>query len=76
MHCVAAAEVAFGRTRRRGAAIAARRAHADPGPADLADFIQSYRAFHRVSIEAPWLEVDTTGDYRPGLAEIVAFINE
>lgn len=76
VHCVAPAEEAFGRIQRRGAANPSRRAHADPGPAGLADFIQRYRAFDRVSVEAPWLEVDTAGAYRPGLAEIVAFINE
>jgi hypothetical protein len=31
--------------------------------------------FDRVSIEAPSIEVDTADGYRPGLDEIVAFVN-
>jgi len=26
-------------------------------------------------VDAPWIEVDTTDGYRPGLTEIVAFID-
>jgi hypothetical protein len=26
-----------------------------------------------VAVQAPWIEVDTTAGYRPGLSEIVAF---
>jgi hypothetical protein len=34
-----------------------------------------HAAFDRVSIDDPFLEVDTTDGYRPALAEIVAFVN-
>jgi hypothetical protein len=30
----------------------------------------------QVSVDAPWIEVDTTDGYRPGLRKIVAFIND
>ena len=34
-----------------------------------------HNAFDRVSVDAPWIEVDTTDGYRPALSEIVAFVN-
>jgi hypothetical protein len=33
-------------------------------------------AFDRVSVDAPWIEVDTTDGYAPGLSEIVAFVDD
>jgi hypothetical protein len=54
-----------------------RRAHADPGPGHgLADFARQRAAFNRVAVEAPWMEVDTTEGYQPGLDEIVRFVND
>ncbi len=38
-------------------------------------YAPAYRAFDRVSVEAPSIEVDTTDGYTPGLPEIVAFVN-
>jgi phosphate starvation-inducible protein PhoH len=35
----------------------------------------AHHAFNPISLDAPSLEVDTTGGYRPGLDQIVAFIN-
>ena len=32
-------------------------------------------AFTRISLDVPSLEVDTTDGYRPGLDQIVAFVN-
>jgi hypothetical protein len=53
-----------------------RRAHADPRAGhDLADFARQRGAFDRVSVEAPWMEVDTSDGYRPGLDEIVRFVS-
>jgi hypothetical protein len=52
-----------------------RLAHADPHPPDAADYARFHDAFNRVSLDAPWIEVDTTDGYRPGLADIVSFIN-
>lgn len=66
VHCVADAAVADERARQRDAAVSTRRAH-----------VAGWRPteFDRVSVDAPWLEVDTTDGYRPGLAEITAFAN-
>lgn len=75
VHCTVAGEVAFGRIVRRGDADPSRRAHADPGHDDRADHLRRHRAFDRVRVDAPWIEVDTTDGYRPGLGQIVAFIN-
>ena len=75
VHCMVAAEVALERTLRRAAQDPLRRAHADPGPADEADFLSRYRAFDRVSVDAPWIEVDTTDTCRPPLKDILAFLN-
>jgi predicted kinase len=71
VHCTVDAAVAFERNRRRRRDTPSRRAHADPH--DPAGHAATHRAFDRVSMGAPYLEVDTTDGYRPGLAEIVAF---
>lgn len=74
VHCTV--DVAVARTR-----IASRRAAAEPGRAahaeilDLDSLEESFAAFERVSISAPSIVVDTTDAYRPGLAEIVEFVN-
>jgi predicted kinase len=34
-----------------------------------------HNAYRRISLDAPALEVDTTDGYRPGLDQIVAFVN-
>jgi predicted kinase len=75
VHCTVDAEVAFERILRRGADSTVRGAHADPGPADAADRIRRHRAFGRVSLDAPSIEVDTASGYQPGMDQIVAFIN-
>jgi predicted kinase len=49
-----------------------RRAHADSTV--LAG--QGRRAFVRLSMDVPSLDVDTTDGYRPGLEQIMAFVNE
>lgn len=76
VHCVVAADVAFRRVLQRSEDDPVRRAHADPRPGrDLADFVRQRDAFDRVSVEAPWMEVDTREGYRPGLDEILRFVN-
>jgi len=49
--------------------------HADPGADEAAEQALRYNAFDRVSVKAPWIEVNTTRGYRPGLSRIVAFAN-
>ena len=75
VHCVVAADVAFGRAQRRREDNPLRSAHADPGPGEASAHARQHGAFDRVSIGAPWIEVDTTGRYEPRLEEIVAFVN-
>lgn len=69
------AGVAFQRILQRGKDSSVRAAHADSGPADAADLIRRHRAFDRVSLDAPSIEVDTTSGYHPGIGQVVAFIN-
>jgi predicted kinase len=75
VHAVVAADVAFQRIQRRKAQNSLRRAHADPGYGEAASQAEAHNAFDRVSIDAPWIEVDTTGGYRPALSDIVAFVS-
>lgn len=76
VHCVVDAEVALSRSLRRSELDPLRLAHADPGPLDVEAFIRQHRAFDRVSVDAPWMEVDTTDGYQPGLGSVVAFVND
>jgi len=73
VHCAADPEVAFERIVRRHASDTTRAAHPDPGPADREAYVRRLRAFDKVRLDVPSIEVDTTSGYRPGLAEIVAF---
>ena len=73
VQCTASPEVAFGRVVRRQARNPVRGAHADPDAADREEYLRQLRAFDRISLDVPELQVDTTADYRPSLAEIVAF---
>ncbi len=75
VHCAVDPEVAFRRSLRRRDQSPLRLAHADPGPDDAAEHTQRHLAFDRVSLAAPWIEVDTRDGYDPGLEEIVAFVN-
>lgn len=72
VHCTADAGVALERRRGRFAANPLRRAH-EAAPPDAAAHSLSHASFQRLSMDAPWTEVDTTQGYAPGLAEIAAF---
>ena len=77
VHCVVTHDVASGKVLQRGQDNPVRGAHADPRTDhELADFARHRNAFHRVSVAAPWMEVDTTDGYKPGLDEIVRFVSE
>ena len=73
VQCAVAPETAFARVVRRRDDDRVRRAHADPGPSGGADFLRRFRAFDRVSLDVPSLEVDTTSGYRPSLDQVIAF---
>jgi predicted kinase len=75
VHCTVAAEVAARRTLQRRQHDPLRRAHADPGPQAAPEHARTYGAFDRISIDAPWIEVDTTDGYRAGFEQIVTFVN-
>ena len=71
VNCTVDPDLALRRIRQRAQDNPLRRAHADPGPERL-----SVRpAFTRISLDVPSLEVDTADGYRPGLDQIVAFVN-
>jgi predicted kinase len=61
VHCSVAVDVAQARVVERGV----RPAHGG---------VPVIAGFDRVSVDAPWIEVDTTDDYVPALSEVVAFI--
>ena len=75
VHCVVGADVALERIRRRRADDPLRRAHADSVAVYDTTQRLGHDTFERVAIEAPALEVDTADGYRPGLEEILAFVN-
>ena len=76
VHCAVDADTAFTRSLLRREQSPLRLAHADPGPDDAAEHARRHIAFDRVSITAPWIEVDTTDGYEPALEEIVAFVSD
>jgi predicted kinase len=73
VHCVVAADVALQRRVRRMREDPTRRAHDASRPADPDAERARHEAFDRVSIDAPWVQVDTSDGYAPDLAAIVAF---
>jgi predicted kinase len=75
VHCRVDADVAFSRRLQRWDEDPLRRAHENTRQQDASAHTQRHNAFDRVSVDAPWIEVDTTDAYSPGLDEIVAFID-
>ncbi len=71
VHCIVDPDVASRRIAQRARDNPLRRAHADTDPGARPD----PRTFVRIRMDAPSLEVDTTDGYRPGLDQIVAFVN-
>ena len=73
VHCTVGADVAFDRITRREQDDPLRRVHA-AAPGDAAGRAAAHRAFRRVSIDAPALEVDTSDGYRPPFGQILSFV--
>jgi predicted kinase len=71
VNCAVDPDLALWRIRQRAQDNPLRRAHADPGP----ERPPVPPAFTRISLDVPSLEVDTADGYRPGLDQIVAFVN-
>jgi predicted kinase len=72
VHCTVAADVAFARITRREQDDPLRRVHA--APRDAAGHEAAHRAFRRVSVAVPELEVDTSDGYRPPFGQILSFV--
>ncbi|MFI7025738.1 AAA family ATPase [Micromonospora sp. NPDC049900] len=75
VHCRVDAQTAFDRVQRRQDENAIRRAHADAHLGDHQTHGVGHRSFQSVRLDVPEIEVDTSDGYRPGLDEIVAFVN-
>ena len=71
VNCIVDPDLALRRIWQRAQDNPLRRAHADPGP----ERPSGPPAFTRISLDVPSLEVDTADGYRPGLDQIVAFVN-
>ena len=76
VHCTADPGAAYERVMRRHARDSTRRAHPDPAAGGREEYLRRFRAFDRVRLGVPSLEVDTTSGYRPGLEEIAAFAGQ
>jgi len=72
VHCTVGAGAAFARITRREQDDPLRRVHA--APRDETRHEAAHRAFRRVSIDAPALEVDTSDGYRPPFGQILSFV--
>lgn len=76
VHCRVAAQTAFDRVRRRQDENPIRRAHADASLGhDQATHAVGHHGFQPVRLDIPQIEVETGDGYRPGLDEIVAFVD-
>ena len=77
LRCRVDAAVSFQRAAARAAANESRvRAHGDSTIGlGVAEWQESFESFEHVSLDAPALDVDTTDGYRPGLDELLAFVN-
>ena len=72
LHCQVTAETARTRIQRRQDESPTRRAHADAHLGNQQAHAARHDGFHRVQLDVPEIEVDTSDDYRPALDEIIA----
>ncbi|WP_194820948.1 AAA family ATPase [Micromonospora sp. S-DT3-3-22] len=75
VHCQVTAQTAFERVERRRDESATRRAHADGHLGDRDTHAVGHHGFRPVHLDVPEIKVDTSDGYRPGLDELVAFVN-
>ncbi|MFF5074901.1 AAA family ATPase [Micromonospora olivasterospora] len=75
VHCRVGAPTALDRIQRRQGENATRRAHADAYLGDRQTHAVGHHGFQPVRLDVPEIEVDTSHGYRPGLDEIVTFVN-
>jgi predicted kinase len=71
VQCFVPADVAAARRLQRSTENAARRAHADMSMND-----EAYEKFNRISLDVPSMNVNTTGEYLPGIDVIAKFATE
>lgn len=74
VNCAVDPDLALRRVWQRARDNPLRRAHADPGPQGP-ERPEGPPAFSRISLDVPSLEINTADGYRPGLDQIVAFVN-
>jgi predicted kinase len=75
LHCQVTAETASTRIHRRQSENPTRRAHADPHRINHQARVAGHDGFHRVQLDVPEIEVDTSNDYRPTIDEIITFLD-
>lgn len=74
VHCQVTAEIARTRIQRRQVENSVRRAHADAHLLTRQAHASEHNGFHRVQLDVPEIDVDTSDEYRPDLDEIATFV--
>ncbi|MET7419954.1 AAA family ATPase [Dactylosporangium sp. NPDC005555] len=75
VHCQVTAETARTRIHYRQSDNPTRRAHADTHLISQQAHAAGHDSFHRVELDVPEIDVDTSDNYRPTLDDIVAFLH-
>ncbi|WP_433010255.1 AAA family ATPase [Kribbella sp. CA-294648] len=73
IHCAVPAEIAHDRIATRAAENTLRKAHED-GHRSADTWRRSHDSFNPISLPVPTITVDTSDGYRPGLPELVRFL--
>nr|BFE68388.1 hypothetical protein GCM10020092_016890 [Actinoplanes digitatis] len=74
VHCQVTAEIARTRIQLRQGENSTRRAHADTHLSTRQTHAAEHNSFHRVQLNVPEIDVDTSDEYRPDLDEIATFV--
>jgi predicted kinase len=75
VHCQVTAQTANTRIQHRQSQNPTRRAHADPHLINQQSHAARHDSFHRVHLDVPQIDVDTSHDYHPTLEEIITFLD-